>query len=362
MAEQLRIGVIGTSIYTSNIHLAALSDHQDVVLAAICGRNRSRAQDVADKFQIPEVFTDYQDMIKRGKLDAVIVAAPDDLHYPMTMAALQVGLHVLCEKPMALTANEAGEMLNAAERAKVKHMIEFSWRWMPHYQYLHKLVSDGFVGRGYHFHFRFLGDRGRTPDYTWRSDPKHSLGVLGDLGSHMIDLALWMGGDATGVSGNLASFSKRISPEGKPLTTTNETALLIIDFASGTQGMIHVSTVAHTAARWREQYVSLHGEAGTLESEWRLRGADQGVILRGSRHDEKDFRTLEVPEEFLQGTESGNPFDVMAKHLVGPKLFVDAILRDYMPDPSFVQGYKVQQVLDAAIESHVTGTRIAILK
>jgi predicted dehydrogenase len=362
VAEKLRIGVIGTSGYTSAIHLTPLSDHQDVDLAALCGRNRSRTQDLADKFQIPEAFTDYEEMIKRGKLDAVIVAAPDEMHYPMTMAALQAGLHVLCEKPMALNVNEAGEMLNAAQRANVKHMIEFSWRWMPHYQYLHKLVSDGFVGRGYHFHFRFLGDRGRTPDYTWRSDPKQSIGVLGDLGSHMIDLAIWMAGDATSVSGNLASFSERISPEGKPLTTTNESALLAVDFASGTQGMIHASTVAHTAARWREQYVSLHGEAGTLESEFRLRGVDQGVKLRGSRHDEKEFQILKVPDEFAQGADSGNPYDVMAKHLVGPKLFVDAILRDYMPDPSFVQGYKVQQVLDAAIESDATGRRVSLSK
>jgi predicted dehydrogenase len=360
MSELIRIGIIGTSQY-AKLLIATLAGHDHAEVSAICGRTRSRADELAGEYQIAETFTDYNDMIKNGRLDGVIVATPDDLHYPMTMAALEAGLHVLCEKPMASTADQARQMLEAAERMGVKHMIEFSWRWMPHYQYLRKLVSDGFVGQGYHFHYRFLGNRGRVNDYTWRFDPRHSNGVLGDLGSHMIDLAIWMSGDIVSVGAHMASFSERTDPQGYSFAGANESALLAVEFADGAHGMIHVSTVAHTAARGREQYVTLHGDGGSLELEWRVfGGTEKGIIIRGCRHQEEDFQVLEIPNDYLQGVEPGEVLPVFTKHLVGPRLFVDAILRDYMPTPSFEQGYKVQQVIDAAVESHRTGQRVSI--
>jgi predicted dehydrogenase len=360
MSERIRIGIIGTSGY-AKLLLSALATYDDAELAAICGRTRSRADELAGEYQIAQVFTDYNDMFKHGRLDGVIIASPDDLHYSMTMAALAAGLHVLCEKPMASTVDQARQMLEAAKQAGVKHMIEFSWRWMPHYQYLHKLVSDGYMGQGYHHQYRFLGNRGRINDYTWRFDPRCSIGVLGDLGSHMVDLALWISGDITSVSAHLASFSTRTDPEGHSFAGANESALLAVEFADGAQGMIHVSTVAHTAARGREQYVTLHGADGSLEVEWRVfGGAEKGVIVRGCRHDAEDFRVLEIPSDYLQGVEAGEVYGLFTKQLVGPRLFVDAILHDYMPTPGFEQGFKVQQVLEAAMVSDQTGQRVQI--
>lgn len=245
MSERIRIGIIGTSGY-AKLLLNTLTEYDDAEFAAICGRTCSRAAELAAEHQIDQVFTDYHDMIKNGRLDGIIVASPDDLHYPMTMAALEAGLHVLCEKPMATNVEQARQMLEAAERAGAKHMIEFSWRWMPHYQYLHQLVSDGFVGQGYHYHYRFLSNTGRLNDYTWRFDPRRSIGVLGDLGSHMVDLALWISGDITGVGAHLASFSERTDPDGHPFAGANESALLSVEFADGAQGMIHVSTIVES--------------------------------------------------------------------------------------------------------------------
>lgn len=103
--------------------------------------------------------------------------------------------------------------------------------------------------------YRFLGNRDRVNDHTWRFDPRRSIGVLGDLGSYMVDLALWVSGNITRVSAQLASFSERTDPDGHTFTGANESALLAVDFADGAQGIIYVSTVANTAARGREQYV-----------------------------------------------------------------------------------------------------------
>jgi predicted dehydrogenase len=129
MSTQVRVGFIGTSRYADLSHLATFKSHTQAQLAAICGRNRERAEEMATKYDIPQVFTDYQEMIERGGLDAIVVATPDYLHYPMTMAALAAGMHVLCEKPLAMTAQQAKEVADKAEAMGVKHMTFFTFRF-----------------------------------------------------------------------------------------------------------------------------------------------------------------------------------------------------------------------------------------
>ena len=135
MDDQIRVGIIGTSWYADRVHLPNLKSHAGAQIAAICGRNRARAQEMADKYAIPEVYTDYRQMLEQAGLDAVVIAAPDDLHYPMTMDALAGGLHVLCEKPMALSAQQAREMTEKAQAMGVKHMTFFAWRFEAYHRY-----------------------------------------------------------------------------------------------------------------------------------------------------------------------------------------------------------------------------------
>ncbi len=180
MADKVRIGVIGTSWYAGFL-LSILAKCEDAEIAAICGRTRTRAEELAAKYPSSQVFTDYNAMIKDGRLDGVVVASPDDLHYPMVMAALKAGLHVLSEKPLGLTVAQAQEMLETAEEAGVKHLVEFTVRWMPHSRYLHQLVQEGYVGRATQYYFHHFGDRAFNNAYDWRWDAARSLGVLGDL-------------------------------------------------------------------------------------------------------------------------------------------------------------------------------------
>jgi predicted dehydrogenase len=234
-----------------------LATCEDAEIAAICGRTRTRADEMATRFQIAQVFTDYNAMIKSGGLDGVIVASPDDLHYPMVMAALQARLHVLCEKPLGLTVAQAQAMYEAAEEAGVKHLIEFTVRWMPHSRYLHQLVQEGYIGRATHYYFHHYGDRALDDGYEWRWDAARSLGQLGDTGSHTIALALWLGGEIRSVSAHLASFSQRLAPDDQPLVGANESAQLIINFADGAHGVAQAAVVggahphASDEARWR---------------------------------------------------------------------------------------------------------------
>src|SRR3972149_7437804 len=101
MTEKVKIGIVGSSGWAELMFLNALSSYPQAEIVAICGRNSSKVHDLANKYIIPDTFTDYQAMIASGKIDAVVVATPDDLHYPVTMAALEARLHVLCEKQLA---------------------------------------------------------------------------------------------------------------------------------------------------------------------------------------------------------------------------------------------------------------------
>src|SRR5512141_1225066 len=100
MDKKVRFGVIGTSIW-SEVHINILKKHPGADLSALCGRNQVHAAEIAQKYAIPRIFTDYRQMIDQAELDAIVVCSPDDLHYAMTMQAIEKGLHVLCEKPLA---------------------------------------------------------------------------------------------------------------------------------------------------------------------------------------------------------------------------------------------------------------------
>ncbi len=189
MAERVRVGVVGTSGWANLGHLSALQSHPGAEISAICGRNRDRAAELAGKYDIPSVFTDYREMIARGNLQALFVLTPDDLHHPIVMDALDARLHVLCEKPLTRTVSEAKAMYEKAEAVGVKHMTFFTYRWFPPFIYLHNLIEDGYIGRYFHCNIRYFSGYARDARYRWRFDRQRANGSLGDFGAHMIDLA-----------------------------------------------------------------------------------------------------------------------------------------------------------------------------
>ena len=170
MSERVCVGVVGTSWWADLAHLPGLKDHPGAEIAAICGRDRDRAEAMARKYGIPRVFTDYRAMIESGGLDALLVLVPDDLHYPIVMDALDARLHVLCEKPLALTAGQAQAMYERAEAVGVTHMTNFTYRWLPPFIYLRDLTAQGYVGRCFHSEFRYLAGYARdTRSAPWAS-------------------------------------------------------------------------------------------------------------------------------------------------------------------------------------------------
>ncbi len=362
MSSKVRIGVVGTSWYSASMYLPNLHSYPTAELAAVCGRNRVRAEELAVKYGIPQVYSDYREMMTRGGLDAVIIAAPDDLHYPMTIEALNAGLHVLCDKPLALKAEHAREMYERARVAKVNHMVMFTNRWMPFFRCLRDLIDQGTIGRCYHCEFRQLMGYGREQVYQWRMDRDRAHGSLGDLGVHMIDMARWLVGDIVCVQASLGTYVDRPGAEDdKPINPANDSALLLVEFAGGAHGLIQSSVVAHQGEHWLLQAARLYGEEGTLELNVPYGGAGAGAVVRVARKQDEQFRIVEVPAEYWGEANRSDPFSVFATQSAGCRAFVDAIIENRPATPNFYDGYKVQQVVEAALESHHTGRAVNIL-
>lgn len=357
MRDQVSVGMIGTSWYADRMHLPALKSHAGARLTAICGRDQVRAGELAAKYEIPNVYADYRDMLQHGDLDAVVIAVPDDLHYPITMAALDAGLHVLCEKPLAFSLDQAKVMLAKAESAGVKHMTYFTWRWVPHIRYLCQLVDEGYIGDCYDAQFHYVGSYGRDVGYQWKWDRQRGLGVLGDLGSHMIDLTRLLVGEIAQVQASLSVRVDKPDSEGRAYEAANDSASLTLRLANGATGTIFVSAAAHLGDLGQQHRVVLYGDKGTLEAY-----ADASTqTVRGLRVGGSEFQTLPVPEEHLRGIDQRASLwrsqfaQLFTEQSVGTRLFIDGIVDDRPVSPSFYEGMKVQAVIEAAFESDLSG-------
>ncbi len=343
MSERVKVGIIGTSWWTELMFLPSLKSHPGAEIVAICGRNGERTAALAEHHGIPKAFTAYPELLKSG-IEAVVIATPDDMHREMTLAAIDAGLHVLCEKPMALAGGDAAEMLARADGAGIKHLTHFTWHWQPHFQHLKAMIGDNFVGRPLRAQFRFNGGKGPSADYQWRLDASRATGVLGDLGSHMIHMAQWLMGPISSVLADAPVMIER--DMAKP---ANDTAHMILRFGSGAQGVIDVTTLGHQDCACVIS-ASIDGEDGSIEVEHTVLGPRNGLRFTATRRGGAT-ETVVVPDA-LYGAMPRDDF--MAPFLgasAGARHFIDAIQGGFRPEPGFDAGLAVQTVMDAALRS-----------
>lgn len=361
--SKLRVGIIGTSYWADAFYLSNLKSHPNVILSALCGRNKARAEELANKHGVAKVFTDYRRMLDGGDLDVAIICTPEDMHHPMTMEALEARLHVICEKPLAHTEAQAHEMYQKANEIGVKHMVPFTSRWLPHFRYIKALLEEGYIGQPYHAHFHWLA--GWHPDrgsYMWYYDPNHAHGVASQVSSHMIDLARWYLGEIAKVKASISTFVQRPGPKGDDINPESDSAMLIVEFTNGAHATIHVSTVNQIGEglRHTRQVILLHGQDGTLETRGGFWGPPPASELVGLRRGTEQAETLQIPEVYFGNTDPESPMQLFEKNSLGPRAFIDAILDDRIVHPNFYDGYKAQQVIEATLESNKSGQTIAI--
>jgi len=353
----LRVGIVGTSWWPDSMYLPALATHPEANVVAVCGRDPKRTDAFATRWSLPHAFYDPVEMIEQGDLQALIVASANDSHYPITMAALNAGLHVLCEKPLAFSYAQAQEMATLATQKGVKHMTPFTYRYMPTTRYLKALIDEGYLGRPYHLNMRYYTGFGRGNNYIWRFDQgKAGAGALGDIGSHFLYLATWLFGEVEAISCQLGFMVERsqLDPEGQPYERGDDLATLMLSFTSGAQGVIQLSTLAYEDTAFGQTHgMEFHGSEGTLHHviDW-----DKKQQLSGARLGQGAVKPLDVPDAYWDGLRRDSVHntyrDVFRTQNVMARQFVSAIVTDQALEPDFHDGAYVQRLVQAGVLSH----------
>ena len=346
------------------MYMPALAKHPHADVRAVVGRNLDHTREFAAQWKIPNAYASLEDLLSSETVDAVIIASPNKQHYPLAMTALAHGKHVLCEKPLAMNYTEAIHIAQAAERAGVKTMVPFTYRFMPTARYLKELIEQGYIGRPYHLNLRYYTGYGRDGQYMWRFDLGESgSGVVGDLGTHWLYLADWFYGEIKAVSAMLGyHVSHGLRPDGKPYHPADDSAVMMLEFENGAKGVLHVSSMAYEDTSFGQtHHMEFHGSGGTLYSftDW-----DKTQSVSGARNGEGAVHDLPIPDH-IWGTARRDHVqdtykDVFREQDYMARGFVSAIAEDTSLEPSFRDGARIQRYLQAALLSAKEGRRVEV--
>lgn len=370
-ARQVKLGIIGAGWWPNTMYMPALKNFDGVEVVAVCDLDAQAAQKMADRNGVAKVFTDAHELIHSGLCEAVIVITSNDTHHEIVLDALRTGLHVMCEKPLALNAEQADEMARVAgETGRITYM-PFTYRHMPSTRYLKHLIDTGYLGRLYHMQMRYYAGFAREEGgYLWRFDKKHGgSGALADIGSHFLHLAEWLCGEVEAVCAQLSVYIDRAAtdPQGQPYEQADDSAMVMLRFKGGAQGLIHASAVAYERTYEptyeREGYsfdqvheFDFHGSAGTLRQviDW-----DYRQQITGDRPGQGAEEVLTIPDEYWGDLRRDVVIetwqDVFRKEGRMVQEFVRAVATGEPVQPDFAEGARVQQLLDAAILSAAEG-------
>ena len=353
---QVQVGILGTSWWADAMYLPALKNHPNAIVVAVAGRNPETTRDFASRWEIQNDYENAEALIEKAEIDALIVATGNDSHYPLTMKALESGLHVLCEKPLGLNFQEAAKMASTAQERNLITMVPFTYSFMPTNRYLKELIMDGYLGQPYHLNMRYYGGGGRKPDYLWRFDSRRGgTGALGDIGSHFIYIARWLFGEIVQVRAQLDQLVERphLDPDGEEYPKADDTALISLKFENGAQGVVHASTLAYEPTPFSQIHqMEFHGSEGTLHSfnDW-----DQTQQVSGTRVGEGSVSPLEIPDriwgEVRREKVHDTYRDVFRKEGWMTGQFIEAISMGENTFPNFQDGAFIQRILDAALLS-----------
>jgi predicted dehydrogenase len=338
-----------------------------VDMTAIAGRNADAVADAADTLGWRESTTDWRSLLTRDDIDVIDICTPGDSHAEIAIAALEAGKHVLCEKPLANTVDEAESMVAAASAARekgVRSMVGFNYRRVPAIAFARKLIEDGRLGTIRHVRANYLQDFITDPDFPliWRlKKDQAGSGALGDIGAHIIDLSQFLlGQDITEVSALLETFIKQrpLSEASSGLSasggaemgevTVDDAALFLGRFSDGAVGTFEATRFA--SGRKNAIWLEINGSDGSLAFDFESMNELQFHDHTESA-DVAGFRRILVTEDTHPYVAAWWP----PGHVLGyehtftheMRDFVEAVATGGDPSPSFEDGLRVQRVLDA---------------
>lgn len=342
------------------------------VMKVICGSDPQGTKDAAENLGWEEASTDWKKTVARDDIDIVSIASPGYLHAPMAIEAAKQGKHIICEKPLANSLKEAQDMLKAVEKAGVKHMCGFTYRFNPAVVTIKNMIKKGELGEIFHVRGCYLQDWIVDPDFpvNWRLQKKTAgSGALGDIGAHTIDMAQNLVGDIAEVSATLQTFiDKRPIEEGQATIANkkksagkkkmgkvdvDDAAILIARFAGGnTIGTFEATRFA--PGRRNFHGIEIYGSKGSIV--WNQEDMHKFQYFNNNDPDlQQGFRTVNA-------TDPGHPYtaawwppghNIGYEHLFTHEVyeFITQLRRKKVTYPTFADGVQCQKVLDAVEKS-----------
>ena len=355
------IGIIGSG-FARTTQIPGFRACEGARVVMIASKHRENAERVAREFDIEHVASDWREVIARDDVDLVSIVTPPVTHKEMTLAALDAGKAVLCEKPMAMNAEEAGEMRRRAERAGVLALIDHELRFLPGRLKAREMIQNGEIGEVRHVNLLFRSDSRASRDrkWDWWSDESIGGGALGAIGSHAIDgIRGLLGAEVSHVFGSLATHVAEREDERTGemrRVTTDDEANLILRFEDGELTKGATATISLSVV-----------EQGTPKHRLEIFGSEGGLMIEESGelwHSQTgagEWTRVDVMRGALaEGMRDGGwsrGFTIFSRAIVealreGRNVVAGAA--------TFEDGYRTQLVLDGARRSNESGRMIEV--
>jgi predicted dehydrogenase len=370
MGEMVKFGIVGCGSIADVAHLPSISALPSAELVAVCDPDNDRLRRAAEKWQARACYTDYDALLDRSaELDALIIATPNALHREQAVAAADRGLHLLVEKPLAVTNTEAWDIVSACERAGVKLMVGCDRRFWPQNQWAKELIDADVIGTplmiraSLHEHWKYYQGTLAKTDFRLRPEAAGGAAVH-DIGAHAIDLAVWlMGRDPCRVVG----IASRLATDAA-YSLCDDTATILMEHDGGATTTISCNRFSPVVTQSTEVY----GAAGTIftstDSANPFQSTPMAVyterpytpeslpdLLREYRWPQafwaEDLIGSHVPPRWVSITPPRSP----SNYLRMLESFTDCIINDRQPPVSGHDGARAVEVMCAVHLSMRTG-------
>lgn len=353
--RHVHVGMIGCGGIAFGKHLPSLAKIPEVKITAFFDVSQERAQDAKSKFGTPDarVYDNVQALLADPDVHVVHVCTPNDTHAEISIAAMEAGKHVLCEKPMAKTSVDAQRMLEVSERTGRKLSIAYQNRFRADSRWLYAACRAGELGEVYLAKAHAIRRRAVPTWGVFLDQEKQGGGPLIDIGTHALDLALWMM-DNYEPKTVLGTTYRKLAEQGSQANawgnwnpeafTVEDSAFAMITMKSGATVWVESSWALNTLDV-DEAKVTLHGSKA---------GADMkgGLRINGEEHGQLYTKEILLGNQF----DPSMPGDSAEREA---RAWIDAILNDQSPVVTARQGYVVQQILEAIYESANKGQAIS---
>ncbi|NLP52915.1 Gfo/Idh/MocA family oxidoreductase [Bacillus sp. RO1] len=347
--KKIRVGIIGTG-FGAKVHAPVMRSHPGFEVVSIASVSRGRLDEIKEETGIENVYGNWEEMLDSEEIDLVSVASAPLLHHDMVVKAFASGKDVLCEKPMAFDAAEADQMIHAKNAAGKMGWINFEYRFLPARQMVKKMISSGKIGKVLHVNFslNIAGyERYATSKRGWLSQSDQAGGMLGAVGSHLIDSLLWWtDARVESVSGQLTTHVPEFTDENgeKEVRTADDAFQAIGSFVGGGTFRIGSNIAVRHANGWE---LEVYGTEGTIKM-----SQDNKVVVGYGNNPMKEVDI----EEALSIPDGMNP--VAAGYFNAFYRFLDEVYKALSGEgvnphlPVLEDGHVVQVVMDAIRRSH----------